>query len=359
MSTTIALQVADAGAERAAGELPPVKFHLSLNVADLSKSIDFYRVLFGVQPAKCYADYAKFELADPPLVLSLEPQPHAAGGALNHLGFRLPDSVALIEVQRRLETAGIPTTREDGVECCHAWQTKFWARDPDRNNWEMYVLEADIEHHGDGHAPSQSSDAEQTPIAEEVLWEHQLGDDFPSSIPLAEGAADRVLLRGTFNVPLSEMEQHRMLKEARRVLRQGGRLQVHGLVADNPLSAAPLSLPGPAAVVRHVPVSSVLLSAVQAAGFASLRLAKFSTSPVFRHEGVCLRELLLEATRLDATPFDLKQVVLYKGPLREVADDAGNRYPRGERVTISSRAAELLRGGALAESFLFFLPGQE
>ena len=37
--------------------------------------------LFGVEPAKCYDDYAKFELADPPLVLSLEPQSHAARAA--------------------------------------------------------------------------------------------------------------------------------------------------------------------------------------------------------------------------------------------------------------------------------------
>ena len=57
-----------------------IRFHLSLNVNDLEKAIGFYRLLFGVEPAKCYDDYAKFELADPPLVLSLEPQSHAAGG---------------------------------------------------------------------------------------------------------------------------------------------------------------------------------------------------------------------------------------------------------------------------------------
>ena len=39
-----------------------VKFHLSLNVTDLARSLDFYRVLFGMEPAKVRADYAKFEL---------------------------------------------------------------------------------------------------------------------------------------------------------------------------------------------------------------------------------------------------------------------------------------------------------
>src|ERR1700691_4962289 len=92
----------------------PVRFHISLNAANLDAAIGFYRVLLGAAPAKCYPDYAKFEIADPPLVLSLEPQPHATGGALNHLGFRVPTAAALIDIQRRLESAGIATNREEG-----------------------------------------------------------------------------------------------------------------------------------------------------------------------------------------------------------------------------------------------------
>ena len=50
-----------------------VRFHLSLNVADLPRSVAFYRKLFGIEPAKQRPDYAKFEPDNPPLVLSLEP----------------------------------------------------------------------------------------------------------------------------------------------------------------------------------------------------------------------------------------------------------------------------------------------
>src|SRR5450432_1196725 len=91
-----------------------IKFHLSLNVANLDAAVGFYRTLMGVAPAKCHPDYAKFEMSDPPVVLSLEPQQHASGGALNHLGFRVPTSAALVEMQHRLEAAGIATNREDG-----------------------------------------------------------------------------------------------------------------------------------------------------------------------------------------------------------------------------------------------------
>src|SRR3954454_25280050 len=121
-----------------------VRFHLSLNVSDLGKSVDFYRTLFGTEPAKRRSDYAKFELNDPPLVLSLEPTPRDVGGPLNHLGFRLPDSATLVAMQERLERAGIRSQREEGVECCYARQTKFWVTDPDKTLWELYTLHEDI-----------------------------------------------------------------------------------------------------------------------------------------------------------------------------------------------------------------------
>src|SRR6516165_10298799 len=114
-----------------------VRFHLSLNVSDLERSVRFYRILFGTEPAKKRADYAKFELVDPPVVLSLEPTSRPVGGPLNHLGFRMPDSAALVAMQERLELAGIRSKREEGVECCYARQTKFWVTDPDQTLWEI------------------------------------------------------------------------------------------------------------------------------------------------------------------------------------------------------------------------------
>ena len=134
---------------------PAIRFHLSLNISDLERSVGFYRILFGREPAKCRPDYAKFELDDPPLVLSLEPTPRGTGGALNHLGFRMPDSAALVAVQMRLEKAGIRTQRQEGVECCYARQTKFWVTDPDQTLWEIYTLDEDIDHRGVGQTREQ------------------------------------------------------------------------------------------------------------------------------------------------------------------------------------------------------------
>lgn len=129
---------------------PVVRFHLSLNISNLERSIAFYRILFGMEPKKVRPDYAKFEPDDPPLVLSLEPNGRPGPGTLNHLGIRLPDAPTLVAMQERLERAGISSQREEGVECCYAKQTKFWVTDPDGTLWELYTLEEDIDHRGDG-----------------------------------------------------------------------------------------------------------------------------------------------------------------------------------------------------------------
>ncbi|HKI36921.1 MAG TPA: ArsI/CadI family heavy metal resistance metalloenzyme [Gemmataceae bacterium] len=133
-----------------AGATDVVKFHLSLNVADLPRSLTFYTALFGTEPVKVYADYAKFELTDPPLILSLKPQRATKGGPLNHFGLRLKTVEELNEVRRRLEALGCRCSRQDDVRCCYAHQTKFWVADPDETLLEVYVLHADHDRWGEG-----------------------------------------------------------------------------------------------------------------------------------------------------------------------------------------------------------------
>src|SRR5262245_51300282 len=121
----------------------PTKFHLSLNVADLERSVDFYRTLFGQEPARHEVDYAKFEVADPPVVLALEPRAHDGGGALNHVGVRVSGADEVEAMQDRLVAAGLETHFIASVECCYSRQTKICTWDPDRTLWEIYVLEGD------------------------------------------------------------------------------------------------------------------------------------------------------------------------------------------------------------------------
>jgi catechol 2,3-dioxygenase-like lactoylglutathione lyase family enzyme len=121
-----------------------VKFHASLNVSDLARSIPFYTALFGTGPVKAYPDYAKFEIDSPPLILSLKPKRACAGGPLNHLGLRVVSVEHLREIQERLQRVGARIGQQDDVKCCYAFQTKIWVTDPDQTMWEVYVLHGDV-----------------------------------------------------------------------------------------------------------------------------------------------------------------------------------------------------------------------
>jgi catechol 2,3-dioxygenase-like lactoylglutathione lyase family enzyme len=125
-------------------------FHLSLDVPDLERSVEFYSQLFGREPAKRRAGYAKFELADPPVALALQ---QAARPALSHLGIRVSDSEQVERAGERLREGGLVTLDERDTSCCYARQDKVWVSDPAGNRWEVYTVLEDVEEDDDHDAP--------------------------------------------------------------------------------------------------------------------------------------------------------------------------------------------------------------
>jgi hypothetical protein len=94
------------------------------------------------------------------------------------------------------------------------------------------------------------------------------------------------------------------------------------------------------------------MAEVASAGFHGLRLAMYGDVPCFTQNGVGMRETQLEASKPAAAGGHVS--VLYKGPFREVSDDAGHVYQRGQRVSVPAGDAALLRHGPFAEQFLIF-----
>jgi catechol 2,3-dioxygenase-like lactoylglutathione lyase family enzyme len=328
----------------------PVKFHLSLGVSHLARSVAFYRVLLDIAPAKHRNDYAKFEIDSPPLVLSLIPSHPARGGALNHAGLRLSHGEALVAMQARLEAAGLETTREADVACCHSMQTKFWVADPDGVMWEIYVLLEDEKDHDPDHPLTSSDqldavDDESLPL----VWQHCLGEPPPLAIPHPDGVLDEVRWEGTLNQPLDSAQLAAICGEALRALKPGGRVTFHGLVGDKPLARAP-ALPGPAAAVSFVPLETQSLQTLESHGFVGGHVVRLGPAVHFVVDGVSLRETYVSAYKPAPPPAENVQVI-YRGPLARVMDDRGNIFPRGKRVTIDPAAWQRLRHGPGADHF--------
>ena len=125
--------------------------HLALTVTDVTRSIPFYEALLGTAPAKVRGDYAKFEVADPALNLTLNQGDRDAGlGAFNHAGIQVASTDDVLAAKERLVTAGLAAFDEMDTTCCYARQDKIWVRDPDGTPWEVFATHEDTEHEGEG-----------------------------------------------------------------------------------------------------------------------------------------------------------------------------------------------------------------
>ncbi|MBI1756370.1 MAG: VOC family protein [Fimbriimonas ginsengisoli] len=120
--------------------MPVAKTHLSLNVADLDRSVAWYEAFFGQAAHKRRPGYANFDIESPGLKLALNQGASEGRGPLNHLGILVPTKEEVFAAGERLTTAGLKPVPEREVECCYAIQEKVWVRDPDGNQWEVYAL---------------------------------------------------------------------------------------------------------------------------------------------------------------------------------------------------------------------------
>ena len=112
------------------------KTHIALTVSDLDRSVAFYQHLFEAQPVKYKADYAKFDIENPALNLTLNTgDTPLQRGNLSHLGIQVDSTETVIAAIARLTPL-----EELNTDCCYALQDKLWVSDPDGNRWEIFVV---------------------------------------------------------------------------------------------------------------------------------------------------------------------------------------------------------------------------
>ena len=117
-----------------------LKAHLSLNVRSVDQSVEFYRKMLGIEPGKVRTGYAKFDVQNPPLNLALNQAPVSRGGPLSHLGIQVASTEDVLAIRQKWNDAGLSTRDEMQTTCCYAVQDKTWVRDPDGNEWEVFVV---------------------------------------------------------------------------------------------------------------------------------------------------------------------------------------------------------------------------
>jgi hypothetical protein len=224
------------------------KFHLSLNVSNLQRSLQFYKLLFDLEPAKSYPDYAKFELVDPPVIMSLVPRAPSPGTAMCSVGFRMQSRSAVMAARDRIEKAGLTTQTQECTNCGYTEQLRVHVGDPDGNYWCLYAIDRHI-------APDSLRQSLEGPAATLLpntsvqVWEHFATHPLPDRIPHADASLDEVRLLGSLNQIEDADKRAFLIGEAMRALRPGGALIVHGLMAERSLPNGAPTLSGRPGVV--------------------------------------------------------------------------------------------------------------
>ncbi len=122
------------------------RMHVSLTVADLDRSVNFYSELFAVEPSVRKPDYAKWMLEDPRLNFSITT--HGDRPGVNHLGVQVDSEDELAEVYARLRSTDEPVSEQGATTCCYAHSEKSWIADPDGVAWEAFLTKGQSADYG-------------------------------------------------------------------------------------------------------------------------------------------------------------------------------------------------------------------
>jgi catechol 2,3-dioxygenase-like lactoylglutathione lyase family enzyme len=112
------------------------RIHIHVGVEKLDESIRFYSAIFGAQPVKTKADYAKWMLEDPRVNFAISTR--ASKNGVDHLGIQVEENDELEELRGRIRSADLAVFDEGETVCCYANSEKSWVQDPSGIAWEAY-----------------------------------------------------------------------------------------------------------------------------------------------------------------------------------------------------------------------------
>mgnify|MGYP003651779588 CR=1 FL=1 len=140
------------------------RFHVHLSVQDLAPNIQFYSTLFGQEPSRQEADYAKWMLDDPRINFAISTR--SASSGLDHFGFQMDDNEELDQLRERARCANAAILDEGTTQCCYASSNKHWLMDPQGLPWEHFVTMGDIRHFGTEPALTETAEPETLHVQE-------------------------------------------------------------------------------------------------------------------------------------------------------------------------------------------------
>ena len=191
-------------------------------------------------------------------------------------------------------------------------------------------------------------------MEEEIL---RLGKEL-TMVP--DNSVDVIVSNCVLNL-VSDSKKKQMFAEMFRVLKVGGRVAVSDIVSDED---SPEALKNDARLWSGC-ISGALredefCTDLEKAGFHGIFVDKFEYEPWQIVEGIEYRSATYLAYKGKHGPcYEKNQAVIYKGPFRQIQDDDGHTFMRGERSAVCEKTYNLLKREPYAELFYFIDPATE
>jgi len=157
---------------------------------------------------------------------------------------------------------------------------------------------------------------------------------------------------------VNESQKRDLFVEMFRVLKRGGRIAISDIVADEPipdhLKKDPKLWSG---CISGSMTETGFLKAFEEAGFYGISIAKRDETPWQIVEGIEFRSVVVLAYKgKQGECWDHNESVIYKGPFKQVSDDDGHIYYRGQRMAVCKKTFEILKSSPYQRDFCFIDP---
>ena len=174
---------------------------------------------------------------------------------------------------------------------------------------------------------------------------------------IPENSVDVIVSNCVLNL-VSDTKKKQLFAEMFRVLKVGGRVAVSDIISDED---SPEALKQDSRLWSGC-ISGALtelgfVTALEEAGFHGITLDKFEAEPWQIVEGIEYRSATYLAYKgKQGECLEKNQAVIYKGPWRQVQDDDGHVFMRGERSAVCEKTFKLMQREPYADMFFSIEP---
>ncbi|MEM7773628.1 MAG: methyltransferase domain-containing protein [Cyanobacteria bacterium P01_A01_bin.37] len=160
---------------------------------------------------------------------------------------------------------------------------------------------------------------------------------------IPDDSVDVVISNCVLNL-VRPQDKQQLFQEIYRVLKLGGRAVISDIVCDETPTPAIMNDPDLwSGCIAGAFRENEFLEMFEAAGFYGVELLKREEQPWQVIDGVEFRSVTVRAYKGKEGPcLERNQAVIYKGPWKEVRDDDGHVYLRGESMAVCDKTFHLL-----------------